>query len=442
MSSPSKKKVLIITYYWPPSGGSAVQRWLSFSNHLVKLGFEVFVLTVSEETATYPLWDESLVQKIDPNIHVSRSDTKGVFSIYKKYIGKGQVPSAGFANEGKPNFLQLTARFVRGNFFLPDARKSWNKTAIPKALELIDQHQIDTVITAGPPHSSHLIGKKIKKERSSIYWIADFHDAWTDVWYYDKLFKTKPIISIDKAMEKSILQQADHVLVVGEYLKNVLAQKIAGHEQKFSVISMGYDDPIDQMKMQQANADFTITYTGTIDVDYRPEILIDALKKLNSENPTCRIKLKFVGLLSSAIREKIVAEGLEAMLIETGYVSHQESIEHLVSADCLLLISPEVKSEKFIIPGKLYEYLATQKPIINIGHLETDTARIVSLCDAGRNFNREQTAALQEYIQQLYTAWGKGGDESIDKNRNTVFKDYRRSQEAAKIALLLEKKPV
>lgn len=442
MSTTSEKKVLIITYYWPPSGGSAVQRWLSFSNHLVKLGFEVFVLTVSEETATYPLRDESLINKIDPNIHIIRTDTKDVFSIYQKYIGKGQVPSAGFANEGKPNFLQLAARFVRGNFFLPDARKSWNKTAIPKALELIDQHQIDTVITAGPPHSSHLIGKKIKKERKSIYWIADFHDAWTDVWYYDKLFKTKPIISIDKSMEKSVLQQADHVLVVGEYLKNVLAQKIDGQEQKFSVVSMGYDDPIDQLEMQKANADFTITYTGTIDVDYRPEVLISALKMLISENPTYRVKLKFVGLLSPAIREKIVAEGLENLLVETGYVSHQKSIEHLEQADCLLLISPEVKSEKFIIPGKLYEYLATQKPIINIGLLETDTARIVTLCDAGQNFDRNQAEQIKQYIHQLYTVWQNGGDLNREKNKNILFKNFRRSQEAKKIALLLENKPV
>ena len=438
MGTPSKKKVLIITYYWPPSGGSAVQRWLSFSNHLAQLGYEIFVLTVSEETASYPLLDKTLVEKIDSNIQVFRTPTKDLFSFYKKYIGKGQVPSAGFANEGKPNLLQLAARFVRGNFFLPDPRKSWNKTSIPKALELIKEHQIDTLITAGPPHSTHLIGKKVKEIKNSIYWIADFHDAWTDVWYYDKLFKTKPIVSLDKRMERNILQQADHVLVVGSYLKEVLASKIDSEDDKFSVISMGYNDEIDQLKMNEKNTHFTITYTGTIDFEYHPQVVFDALKQLLSENPNYKVKLRFVGLLSPSIRENIIAERLGEILEETGYVSHQESINYLIQSDSLLLISPKVKSEKLIIPGKLYEYLATQKPIINIGHLETDTARIVSLCEAGKNFNREQVDELFAFIKHQYKLWENDSTEENHASHNTTYQNYRRSNEAQKIAALIE----
>ncbi len=427
MSSPIN--ILIITYYWPPSGGPAVQRWLTFTNLLAEKGIKLHVLTVEEESANYPAIDRSLEKQVSKDIKVYKTKTAELYWIYKKYIGKGKAPSAGFANEGKPGLMQNIARFVRGNFLLPDARKSWNPYAIEKTKEIIKDENISLVITAGPPHSTHLIGLKLKKI-FNLPWIADFHDAWTDVWYYYKLMHTPVAAGIDKKMERTVLEQADRVLTVGRLLREVLGAKspLIG-EQKIDVISMGYDEKLFKMPATPPANEFVITYTGTIDGHYEPGVFFRALKTVKDKFPGIKYKLRFAGILAVEVKKQLIESGLESILEETGYVSHATSVEYLLTSTALLLVSPKVKSENIIIPGKIYEYLASRKPIINIGSLQTESAMIVSECWAGRNFDRNMEEDLAMWLEELSVKWMINPDLDLQEV-NENYKKYARSEEA------------
>ncbi len=426
---PSPINILIITYYWPPSGGPAVQRWLAFTKLLAEKGVKLHVLTVDEESANYPAIDKSLEKQVSSDIKVYKTRTAELYWIYKKYIGKGKAPSAGFANEGKPGLIQNIARFVRGNFMLPDARKSWNSYAIAKAKEIIANENISLVVTAGPPHSTHLIGLKLKKI-FNLPWIADFHDAWTDVWYYDKLMHTAMAANIDKKMERTVLEQADRVLTVGRLLRGVLAAKSQQiGEKKIDVISMGYDEKLFNMPSNPPANEFIITYTGTIDGHYEPGIFFRALKAVKDKFPEIKYKLRFAGILAEEVKKELVETGLDSILEETGYVSHHTSVEYLFSSTALLLVSPKVRSENIIIPGKIYEYLAARKPVINIGSLETESAMIISECESGRNFDRTMEKELTAWLEELSEKWKINPDLDIH-NANENYKKYGRGVEA------------
>ena len=175
------KKVLIISYYFPPSGGSGVQRWLKFVKYLPEFGYEPIVLTVDPTVASYPQIDATLLQDIPSLVRVERTTTREMLSLYKRVSPTKEIPYGGFANENTQGLFSTISRFIRGNFFLPDPRRGWNKFAYKKACELIEQEQIDTVITTSPPHSTQLIGLKLKKRFPSIQWIADLRDPWRDI---------------------------------------------------------------------------------------------------------------------------------------------------------------------------------------------------------------------------------------------------------------------
>ena len=219
------KKALIITYYWPPAGGPGVQRWLKFVKYLADFDIEPIVLTVKPQKATYPLRDESLAKEISSEIQVFTTDTFEPFSAYKKATGRAEVPFSGFANEtDKPGPRQKLAKFIRGNFFLPDARRGWNKFALVKAEYLIKKFSIDTVITTSPPHSTQLIGLHLK-QKYGLKWLADFRDPWTDIYYYNELYPTAIAKYFDKKMEREVLVNANYISTVSDDMKRLLASK-------------------------------------------------------------------------------------------------------------------------------------------------------------------------------------------------------------------------
>ena len=321
------KKLIVATYYWPPSGGPAVQRWLSFANLLVEQGITVTILTPEAKNAAFPIIDEKLMHKIDTRIEVVHVPLKDTFKWYKKYIGKGKVPASGFVNESN-SVVQKMARFVRGNFYFPDPRGNWTTKAIAVATDLIVRDGYTNIIPAGPPHSTHRIGKEIKQQFPFINWIADFHDAWTDIWFYDKLYKTPIAKWIDSSMEKSILQKADYIVTVGNDLRQVLSQKIEGKKStKFITVSMGYDDTIDFSPLENDSDILTICYTGTIDRAYEPWVIIDAVKSLADEG--FAVELLFIGITSSEIKAYVDSAQAHSVVHFIDYVTHHESVAYL-----------------------------------------------------------------------------------------------------------------
>ncbi len=275
----SSKKILIISYYWPPSGGAGVQRIFKFAKYLSQSGFDPFVVTVDDKVASYPIRDQSLLADVPLDLKVFHTHSFEPLNILTKLTGN-KAPYGGFANKDKEKFSQKVLRFIRGNFFIPDARKGWVKYAYAKAEELIAKESIETVIISSPPHSSQLIGLMLKKKFPKLKWIADLRDPWTDIFYYKDMLHTKMAAAKDAFFEKQVVEQADALIVVSKpILKNYLSKSSKITESKIHVIPNGFDeDDFPPMKLK-ANDAFTITYVGTIADIYNPGMFFEALEK-------------------------------------------------------------------------------------------------------------------------------------------------------------------
>ncbi len=386
----TSKKVLIITYYWPPSGGPGVQRWLKFVKYLPDYGVQPIVLTVDPTSAEYPIIDKSLETDIAPDLQVFRTECKGVYDWYKKITGTKTIPYSGFANEGNPSFIQKIARFVRGNFFLPDARRGWIKYAFREASRLIEQEGVDTVITTGPPHSTHLTGLKLKK-KYAIKWIVDFRDPWTDIYYNHFLYQTNIAKRIDARYEQSVLDHCDHLLVVADNL-----QTLKVDPDKVSFSPNGYDELDFFGKHRTIPTIFTICFTGIIAANYPLDGLLDALADLKNDTS---LKIRFVGKVDAELQAVFNARlGTNVEFID--FVPHNQSIDYLFSASILLLLIPQFVNDKYIVTGKLFEYLASGAPILLLGTTSGIAAKIVRKAGAGASFEYHDTEGIKTFLRQ------------------------------------------
>lgn len=421
MEKKINKRVLIITYYWPPSGGAGVQRWLKFAKYLPEFGIEPIVLTVNPKYASYPQRDESLEKDIHPDLKVYKTKSFEPLNLLSGLFGKKSIPYGGFTNVNKRSFFQTILRFVRGNFFIPDARVGWNKYAYNKAKELIVEHKIDTVITTSPPHSTQLIGLKIKK-KLGLNWVADFRDPWTDIYYYRDLLHTSIVKKIDKRKEKEVLKTADKVIANCESNRNLLVSKIQDQNQdKFYAITNGFDEE-EFKQVHKTTDDFIVTYSGTIAEHYKPEAFLQVLSEMKNSFPKISFKLRMVGNVSPEIEIMIKKYGLLEIYENIGYVPHDKLIEYLISSTLLFYIFPKTTNDKGIA-GKLFEYLAARKTIIGLGPEDGDSAKIIEECGAGRIFKRENKVELKDYMMSLVKKWQKEGDLNITSDK---YREYSR----------------
>jgi glycosyltransferase involved in cell wall biosynthesis len=390
------KKVLIITYYWPPSGGAGVQRWLKFSKYLPEFGWEPVILTVDPDYAAYPALDSSLVKEVPSNTEVYRTPATDWFRIYSS--DKSKVPSAGFATDTGNRWKGKISRFIRGNFFIPDPRRGWNRFAFRKACELIDKNQIVTFVTTSPPHSTQLIGLKLKKKYPGIKWIADLRDPWTDIYYYDQFYPTFISKLIDKGYEKSVLEKADRITTVGSLLKELLSKKLKEAEIKTEVISNGFDESDFSDIERTESKRFTITYVGTLSEKYPLSGLLNALDKLRKSESD--FHLRFVGKVPENIVERINLTVQPESLELIPYSKHTEAISYMVNSSLLLLIIPEAGDNRLIITGKIFEYIASGNPILCIGPKDGEAAIIISRLQNGRCFDYNESEAIENYIRE------------------------------------------
>jgi glycosyltransferase involved in cell wall biosynthesis len=389
-------KVLIITYYWPPSGGAGVQRWLKFAKYLPEFGWEPIILTIDPEYAAYPVTDSSLINDLHSSAKVYTTPATNYFSIYNR--DKSRIPAAGFANSADNTLKGKLLRFIRGNFFLPDPRRGWNKYAFKKACELIKTEGINNVITTSPPHSTQLIGLKIKKKLPDIKWIADLRDPWTDIYYYKQFYPTLLSIWIDTIYEKSILKNASTIITVGEFLKDAFSLKVKGVKDKTVVVTNGFDeDDFNGLEPTEPRL-FTITYTGTLSDAYPIAGFLEALHFVRNNGLV--IRLRFVGTVSPNQKDLILlnAENSETEFIP--YVEHETAIRFLLDTSLLLLIIPDHPGNKSIITGKIFEYIASGKPVICIGPADGDAAKIIKSTGIGEVFDYKDNRKIAEWLQK------------------------------------------
>lgn len=393
------KNILIVTYYWPPSGGPAVQRWLDFANRFASDGYNTNVLTVSQNTATYTSNDTSLLNEINKKINVYHADAIDYFSFYKKFIGKGKVPGNALADDHNPNVIKKISRFIRGNFFIPDPRIGWNKKAILKAKEIIKAEQIDTIITAGPPQSTHLIGLALKSKIPAIHWVADFHDYWTNVFYLKKFYRTAIAQKIDLYLEKNVIENANQILVHTDYNKSYLISRTS-KPLNIEVIRIGYDERKFEKITKSKNEIYTIVYAGTLPDYYYPQSFFEALVLLKKESPMLNIVVRFIGIISDDIKEMVQKYELGDWVTFEGYKPHSESIKAIIQADLLLLINPRLENDTAIVPGKIFEYIATGNPILSISSNSSENEQILDESNSGANFDWTEIEAIKNYILQ------------------------------------------
>ena len=427
------KKVLIITYYWPPSGGAGVQRWLKFAKYLPESGIEPYVLTVDPGFASYPQIDKSLEEEIPGNLKVFKTKSLEVLRIISGLFGKDNVPYGGFSNIEKKSLIQTFLRFIRGNFFIPDARVGWKRYALKKAWALIRQYDIRTIITTGPPHSTHLIGLKLKK-KLPVIWIADFRDPWTDIYYYSDMLHTPVAKSIDRKKEKKVLENADRVIAINKSTNELLKSKISiKDEGKFTVITNGFDEDDFNIPALPAG-DFIITYSGNLSEHYSPRIFFKALARVKAAHPGIRFRFRVAGSISFSTEREIKEHGLNDIYENLGYVSHQKLTGLLKNSTVLLYAFPETISYSGS-SGKLYEYLAAERPVISIDSPDSDAAAIIKECEAGRNFSRDDEAGMFEYLCDLAEIFSFRGEV---KAGNGLHRKYSRRILAADLSRLLQ----
>ena len=393
------KKVLIITYYWPPSGGAGVQRWLKFSKYLPENGWEPLVLTVDPQKASYAQWDKTLEKEVSEHVKVYTTTTFELYNLYRLLIGKGEIPYGGFSNQQNDSIMQKLAKFVRGNFFIPDPRRGWNRYAYKKAKQLIEKYNIQTVITTSPPHSTQLIGLKLQR-KLGIQWIADLRDPWTDIYYYRELGHTPIAKHIDQNLERKVLNEADQVVTVSEDMKRLFSEKLKQADcSKILVIPNGFDE--EDFKFDEVTADekFVITYTGTISEAYDIDGFLKAISGLNSQLQS-RIRLRFVGNIPESTVLKIQEQLPLVDLDLVGYVDHQKSVRYLLMSSIQLLVIPKIENNKGIITGKFYEYLASGKPVLAIGPKGGDLESLIYETQCGRLFDYGDTSNIRKMIEE------------------------------------------
>jgi glycosyltransferase involved in cell wall biosynthesis len=389
-------KVLIITYYWPPSGGAGVQRWLKFAKYLPEYGWEPVILTVDPEYAAYPATDNSLEREIPASLKVFKTKATDWFRIYSP--NKSKVPSAGFSKGTGTSFKSKLSRFIRGNFFIPDPRRGWNRFAFRKACEIIESEKIVTFVTTSPPHSTQLIGLKLKKKFPGLKWIADLRDPWTDIYYYDQFYPTIFSKSLDLRYEKSVLKKADRIIAVGQLLLELLAKKTPQILNRSSVITNGYDESDFLNCRTEAPGIFTITYVGTLSEKYPAYGLIEALQKLRDKN--IKYRVRFTGTIPENIRQKIVSAVPGDSLELIPYSPHDKAVSHMADSSVLVLIIPEAGDNRLIITGKLFEYAAARRPILCIGPSDGEAAKIISDLGAGECFDYSDIAGIENFLEK------------------------------------------
>lgn len=423
-------KALILTYYWPPSGGSGVQRWMYFARYLQEFGIEPVVITVDEKYASYSSTDESLVEKVK---HVRVYKTKTLeplrfYSFLKSGNAKKEIPQGNVGGK-KKGLIDKFATYVRANFFIPDARVGWNRYAFSKASELIRNEKFDVIITTGPPHSTHLVGLKLKK-KFDIQWIADFRDPWTEV-YYNELFKRTPKNALkDQNLELSVLQKADCILTVGPSMKDLLDRKIPGQQEKVKYIYNGYDSEKMNGISRKAHSRFTICYVGILNANYPYQPFVTALTNCLEKHPDWEVTLKLVG----RIEEDVIAAfetipGIE--LIKNGNVPHPKALETMINADLLLLILPADESSKIIVSGKLLEYVASNVPILGILNPASDAAALIHKFAQGQAFHPDEIDQITSFLSNL-----KNGELPIKQELGN-FEDFDRKNTAKQLAALI-----
>jgi glycosyltransferase involved in cell wall biosynthesis len=443
------KKVLVISYYFPPAGGPGVQRVLKFVKYLPEFGWEPVILTVRD--ADFPARDESLLNEVPDGVQVFRTKIFEPYSIYRRLAGikKGQaldvenIPAPGTRKGLRRKF----GDFVRSNLFIPDARIGWRRFAVKKAIELVGKEGIGLIYSSSPPYTCSVIARDVKKavnthpalrtplQGGDLKWVAGFRDPWTG---FLNAPKRKGIAKkIDAGYEHSCMTEADAIEVAWEGIRDDILGKYADiSSEKIHFLPNGFDPEDFNHRGTEKQRKFTITYTGSMYGVRNPESFLMALQMLLSERKIERenLRLIFAGRFGKEVRTMLDESSFRDSIEIIDYVSHAKAIEYMTNTNALLLVIDNTKDVARIIPGKVYEYLGARRPIIGIGNPHSDAARVISECGSGKMAGNEDIEGIGKIIMEYYEKWRNGEIRNSEVGDEDCISKYSRKEITGKLA--------
>ena len=414
-------KVLIITYYWPPSGGSGVQRWLKMAKYLPEFGCEPIIYT--PQNPELMAEDTALLAEVAPDLKVWKRRIWEPYAAYRFLTGKKKLQPGFIAHSAKKQgWKQKLSVFIRSNCFFPDPRCFWRRPSVRYLRKRLAAEPVDWIITTGPPQSMHLIGRDLHR-KTGIPWLADFRDPWTGIYYFKHLKMLPFTLNRHKKAERSVVQEATAVTVVSPQMQR---EFLPLQPKQIEVIPNGYDEMDFAVPAKGTEGFFSLCHTGLFTRDANPEALWQALAALAKELPGFgeKLKIRLIGQVDGAVVASIQEAGLGGALELHAYLPHLEAVAYQKGADVLLLSLKKEPESKGIITGKFFEYLAAGKPILGIGPVDGDMASILCECGAGAMREFEDQEGCKTWVQAFYqqycaaTPWQAAHPERI--------KDYTR----------------
>jgi hypothetical protein len=419
-----KKRVLIVTYYWPPCGGIGVHRCLKFAKYLRLYGWEPVICTA--ENPEYPVLDEGNAKHVPEGIEVLKTRIWEPYAIYKWMMGKKQEERITdvFVEEQKAGFRANLGIWIRGNFFIPDARRFWIRPAVKFLTRYLKDHPVDAIVTNGPPHSAHMIGYHLKRTLN-IPWLADYQDPWTESDSYRRLMLNPLSRTIHETMQRRIFRTADKITICSDAWKRDLEALGA---QDVGVIFWGYDEEDAQNVPSPRSPKFTISHFGRIGPDRNVSVFWKVVSDLLSHHPTFGkdLEIELAGFIGEAARDELTSFGLHNHVSLLGHISREETLARMHQAQVLLLIINDEPNAQGRLPGKFFEYLASRRPILVLGPDRSDAAAILHELQAGDTCPHSDYESTKATVFRLYDKFLKNdlpdNAASIERysNRNTT----------------------
>ncbi len=407
------KRVLVITYYWPPTGGSGVQRWVKFAKYLKDEGWQPVIYT--PENPEQLAVDQSLLEDIPADCEVIKTRIVEPYELYKKFLRKSghskEAVEVNPVNAQNKSLVQKVAMWIRGNIFRPDPRCLWIGPSVRFLKKYLKEHPVDLIVSTGPPQSMHMIGRKLAKA-TGLPWIADFRDPWTKIFYFKHLSMTGSTEMWHKKMEKKVLDEASAVVAVSPLVQQDFQ---AMTQTPVELITNGFDE-CDFADERCTEADggpdreFVITHTGLFAADGNPTMLWTVLAEKCRKDDTFRqqLKIKLVGKTDEQITSSIQTAGLGENLIDLGYQPHSEAVQAQRTASLLILPLRKEPEYKAVLPGKLFEYLASWRPVLGIGQTDGAMSMILNTTKTGVVLEWEDKASIERFIDLCWERHLKG----------------------------------
>ena len=407
------KRVLVITYYWPPTGGSGVQRWVKFAKYLPSEGWQPVIYT--PENPEQLAVDESLSAEIPDDTEVIKTRIIEPYGLYKSFLRKSghskEVVEVNPVNAQNKSFAQKFAMWIRGNIFRPDPRCLWIGPSVKFLKKYLKEHPVDLIVSTGPPQSMHMIGRRLAEE-TGLPWIADFRDPWTKIFYFKHLSMTKATEKWHKKMEKEVLDNASAVVAVSPLVQQEFQ---AMTQTPVDLITNGFDDcDFADERCKEADGgpdkDFVITHTGLFAADGNPTTLWNVLAEKCSTDETFKklLKIKLIGKTDGQIISSIKSEGLEDNLIDLGYQPHTKAVQAQRTASLLILPLRKEPEYRAVLPGKLFEYLASWRPVLGIGQTDGAMSMILNSTKTGLVLDWEDRNSIRRFIDLCWEKHLKG----------------------------------